>query len=377
MITGDRRAKRGWSGAARKSVIATAVMALLVELIFAWAHWKNREEVERSSRLLREFRLAQVDLGRGFLEFSMGRDPAAPFSAQGGHAMLTQALNAFEASASQLGSGGETEIEAFRRTLATFRGLLTDPDQSWNRDGRLSVALRVAHADLERQVTRVEGLLANARAEMSAQVNRLFVYAHSFMFAALTAIVALASLGAMRERKAIAGGEEQAKARRESENRFRNIFLNAPVAMALDDGLGGMFARNSLFDQLFGYSEHDLPDLEAWWRLAYPDPGYRSDAQRRWREAHERARRDGPLVQAGEFRIRCKDGSDRMVWISAIIMDAGLVISFVDVTELRNAESRLRLWAEAFEHARVGVCIVNARDNTITAANPAFARMRG
>jgi len=370
-------AKRDRRWTARNSVIATALLALLVEILFGWAHWNSRKEIERSSGLLREFRLAQVDLGRGFLEFSIGRDPASPFSAQGGHALLTQALETFEYSASQLASGGEAEIAAFRSSLATFRSLLADPSQSWSRDGRLSVALRVAHADLERQVARVEGLLANDRAEMSAQVNRLFVYAHSFIFAVLTAIVTLSSLGAMRERKALAGQEEQAKARGESESRFRNIFLNAPVAMVIDDGHGGVFARNSLFEQIFGYSEHDLPDQEAWWRLAYPDPVYRMEAKSRWREAFEKVQSDGSLMQAGEFRVTCKDGSERIVWISAIIMNAGLIISFVDVTEQRKAESRLRLWAEAFEHARVGVYIVNARDNTIVAANPAFATMRG
>ena len=369
--------KRGRGSTARKSVIAAAVLALLVEVLFGWAHWENRKELERSSRLLREFRLAQVDLGRGFLEFSLGRDTDGPFSAKGGHALLRQALNAFEASAAQLASGGETEIAAFRKSLATFRNLLTDPNLSWGGDGRLPVALRVSHADLERQVARVEELLANESAETSSQVERLFVYAHSFSLLAFVAIVVLMLLVAVRERTALAGREEQAQARRESESRFRNIFLNAPVAMVLDEGDGGGFDRNSLFEQLFGYSEYDLPDIDTWWRLAYPDPDYRREAQIRWREALEKARPAGTLVRAGEFRITCKDGSERMVWISAIIMDAGQIISFVDVTEQRNAESRLRLWAEAFEHARVGVYIVNARDNTITAANPAFAHMRG
>ncbi len=366
---------RGWT--ARKSVIATALLALLIEILFGWAHWNNREEMESSSLLLREFRLAQVDLGRGFLEFSMGRDPAGPFSAQGGHALLTQALNIFEASAARLASGGEAEIAGFRRTLATFRSLLADPDQSWGRNGRVSVALRVAHADLERQVASVAEVLSDERTKASKQVDRLFIYAHTFSFMAFAAIIALMSLVAVRERTALAEREEQAKARRESESRFRNIFLNAPVAMVLEDGHGGFFARNTLFEQLFGYSERDLPDIEAWWLLAYPVPDDRMEAQSRWRKALESARSDGSLVQAGEFRIACKDGSERMVWISAIIMDAGLVISFVDVTEQRKAESRLRLWAEAFEHARVGVYIVDARNNTIAAANPAFASLRG
>lgn len=44
---------------------------------------------------------------------------------------------------------------------------------------------------------------------------------------------------------------------------------------------------------------------------------------------------------------------------------------------LLHSEARLRLWAEAFERADLGVAISDARTDTLVAVNPAFARTRG
>ncbi|WP_295426729.1 histidine kinase dimerization/phospho-acceptor domain-containing protein [uncultured Thiodictyon sp.] len=54
----------------------------------------------------------------------------------------------------------------------------------------------------------------------------------------------------------------------------------------------------------------------------------------------------------------------------------GLLATFVDVTEQRQTQARLRLWAETFDQAQVGLAIADARSNTFVAVNPAFARER-
>jgi PAS domain S-box-containing protein len=71
------------------------------------------------------------------------------------------------------------------------------------------------------------------------------------------------------------------------------------------------------------------------------------------------------------------DGVVRTVRISGIFLGEGVLSSFVDLTPLRQAETQLRLWVEVFEHAELGLIIVDARTNTVTAVNPAFARQRG
>src|SRR5690606_34807153 len=47
----------------------------------------------------------------------------------------------------------------------------------------------------------------------------------------------------------------------------------------LDDDI--QFANSACLD-LFGWTSRDLATPDDWWRLAYPDPQYRSYAKSRW-----------------------------------------------------------------------------------------------
>lgn len=358
-------------------VIATAVLALIFMFLFGWALLETRADVERSARRLHEFRLAQIDLAKGFLTFALSGDPSSTFRAQDGHSLLSQALRTFEETAEKLSSGGMEEIAAFRGRIQEFQSLLAESGHNMGRDDRLSVTLRIAHTDLERQVIKVEELMTRSSQDLSARVFRLVAYTLCSSGVALAAIVGLVSLAAIKERRARFEAEMEISARRESDARFSKIFINAPVAMLLVDTHGIIRARNSRFQQIFGYSDLEIPDLDAWWPLAYPDSDYRREVQQLWQEALNNSRKDEVLVKGGEFRVVCKDGAERYVLVSAILMDEGVLITLVDFTEQRQAESQLRLWAEAFEHARIGVYIVNAKDDTVVVANPAFASLRG
>lgn len=185
-------------------------------------------------------------------------------------------------------------------------------------------------------------------------------------------VAEIAEIGVAKERLDAASAEL-----RESEERFRRLFFDAPVPMGQVGKDGFVLARNERFTQLFGYDIEDIPTIDAWWLQAYPDPGYRAQVMARWDAAVERAVECGSDIKAGEFRVTCKDGSECFVQISGIVMDGGALSTFFDVTELRRAEEQLHLWAEAFEHAQLGLAIVDARSNDVITVNPAFARMRG
>ena len=162
-----------------------------------------------------------------------------------------------------------------------------------------------------------------------------------------------------------------------SEDRFRKLYQDAPVAMGQVGKDGMILSQNSRFEQLFGYTLADMPTIDHWWRLAYPDPARRRQARDRWSVAMDTALAQGTDVRAGEYPIVCKDGSERFVQITGIVLEDGVLSTFFDVTEQRRAEARLRLWAEVFEHAQLDLVISDARSNTIVAASPAFARRRG
>lgn len=171
---------------------------------------------------------------------------------------------------------------------------------------------------------------------------------------------------------------EQANAAlQNSEERFRLLFNDAPVAMGYANQQGVIVAQNARFVQLFGYTHAELPTFADWWPRAYPDPAYRALAQQQWQAALAQSQNISEAFDAGCYRITCKNGDERWVHIFSIQMPDGLLTAFLDETEQRQTEERLRLWVESFAQAELGLVLTDARENTIVAANPAFARQRG
>jgi PAS domain S-box-containing protein len=163
-----------------------------------------------------------------------------------------------------------------------------------------------------------------------------------------------------------------------SEERFRQLFDNAPVAMALIGRDGAILARNHRVERLFGYNADEIPTLAAWRQRAFPDPDIGARAQAAWNAALSGTGGGQALLDSGEeYRMTCKNGAERIVAATSIALPEGLLLALLDVTARRQAESRLRLWAESFEQARLGLVIADARSNTVIAVNPAFARQRG
>ncbi len=157
-----------------------------------------------------------------------------------------------------------------------------------------------------------------------------------------------------------------------SEARFRQLFDQTPLPLVLVGPDGRVLALNSRFQQVLGYMPADLPDSAAWFRQAYPDPAVRVRAQATWAAASS-----GGDIGPREYRVTTRDGDERDMLISTVLLPEGTLAIFNDVTGQRRDEARLRLWGEAFAHAQVGVAISDARRNVFITVNPAFAQERG
>ena len=85
----------------------------------------------------------------------------------------------------------------------------------------------------------------------------------------------------------------------------------------------------------------------------------------------------------GEARYRRKDGSIVEVHAAANLVqgEAGepicFFVSFVDLTEWKRLDAERRLWADAFEHASIGIGVTEAATGRQIAVNPAYAAMHG
>jgi PAS domain S-box-containing protein len=91
---------------------------------------------------------------------------------------------------------------------------------------------------------------------------------------------------------------------------------------------------------LFG---HTAPTASEWYQIAYPDPDYRREVVGRWKPALEIARRQSPwAVNTGEYRVTCRDGSERICELYAAFIADYLIVTLSDITERKRAETTAR-----------------------------------
>lgn len=141
----------------------------------------------------------------------------------------------------------------------------------------------------------------------------------------------------------------------QSAERERQLVRNAPVAMIVSNRkTQEIELANERFIRLFGYKLEDIPGVEDWWPVAYPDESYREAVKAEWAVLTERILDEPERTERMEARVRCKDGTSRDIEFHLSAFGDAFLVSFVDLTErkraeqaLRESEERLRLAAQA------------------------------
>ena len=87
-----------------------------------------------------------------------------------------------------------------------------------------------------------------------------------------------------------------------SEDNLRRLIERNPVAMAVVDKSGKFIFLNNRFIATFGYTIEDMPTVDHWWPLAYPDEHYRQKVVDSWKAAAIKAIKDKkePELRNGE-----------------------------------------------------------------------------
>lgn len=129
------------------------------------------------------------------------------------------------------------------------------------------------------------------------------------------------------------GGEMRSLA-----EKLDGIVENSPIAMSIFDANGRVQRLNRKFTELFGYTIEEVPTVDDWFPLAYPDSTYRERLRKLWHDQIDAYMRTGQPFNPVEAAVRCKDGSEKIiVFYFESIGDVGIT-TFTDVTERKTAE---------------------------------------
>ncbi|UZP65811.1 transporter substrate-binding domain-containing protein [Desulfovibrio mangrovi] len=177
------------------------------------------------------------------------------------------------------------------------------------------------------------------RRSFKQKLLRIFL----FFFVPLLLLLAFFLLWTWSLRKAV---RERTEALLESREHFKTLVESCPLGMALVSASGKVLYLNSEFSRMAGYTIEDIPDVEAWWQLAYPDKIYRNRVKGAWKSMLTDNSND--LLQAGnnrEWLVTTKSGVVRDVEFRYRRLGADMLVIMADVTE-RNRTADLLVQSE-------------------------------
>lgn len=143
---------------------------------------------------------------------------------------------------------------------------------------------------------------------------------------------------------------------------LRDLLEQLPIAISVCSLASGgrVLFSNAQFLDCFGYTPEEIGTVEAWARLAYPDPAYRAAAVAWWEAGVAKAAVSQGWVTSRELRVTRKDGVERDVSISAKVQDDILIASFVDITERKQANQQIQALNASLEQRVAELSAVNA-----------------
>jgi PAS domain S-box-containing protein len=117
---------------------------------------------------------------------------------------------------------------------------------------------------------------------------------------------------------------------------IKTLLNLCPVPMVIISEDDKALFVNESFTRLLGFDIDDIPDVNHWFALAYPnDEAYRKDRERSWREASSQFQKEIDFTAGGrQANVTCKDGCVRIVEIFGANMGGkNNLIVLVDITE--------------------------------------------
>ncbi|MFO7829506.1 MAG: response regulator, partial [Bacteroidales bacterium] len=132
--------------------------------------------------------------------------------------------------------------------------------------------------------------------------------------------------------------EESNKALEKSEERLKRIIDLSPIPIVVKDLDDNTVIINDQFKRVFGYTIEDIPNIEAWYKLAYPDPAYREKHRKEWDSRIVNVVENKTVMEPIETIVRCKDGTDKVVQLQSSSVGDNIIAILNDLTKIRSLE---------------------------------------
>ena len=136
--------------------------------------------------------------------------------------------------------------------------------------------------------------------------------------------------------------KEAEESLKQSKDCFQLIAELAPVGIVIYDNDQNTIYINQKFTDLFGYTLKDLPTVDEWWPLAYPDETQRKRIRQEWNTAVEMAIKTQSEIRPMEYQVTCKNGTLRDIEFRMASRGNFNVVTFTDVKERKEAERALK-----------------------------------
>jgi PAS domain S-box-containing protein len=161
--------------------------------------------------------------------------------------------------------------------------------------------------------------------------------------------------------------------RKQMEEKLRNdqqelhaIMDASPVAVSWSDQQGNIKYTNRKFQEIFGYTVEEIPNIDVWLLLAYPSPAYREQVLSLI-NLHIEALAQGKEPNPSELAVVCKDGSIRHVLQTMLFTSNRILVIYYDITEQKRKDQQLHQTLDSLRKAvgttiQVLVSAVESRD---------------
>lgn len=141
---------------------------------------------------------------------------------------------------------------------------------------------------------------------------------------------------------------------RDSRAHLQALLDSAPIGIGWSNADGNVEYINDKFTEMFGYTLEDIPTVEHWYHLAYPDKAFRSEVIDVWSNQVSIAKKTGSKPPALEVPVVTKDGKIRHVIIAVSWVGNHRLVNFSDINDRWLAEQRNRMRNSTLEMIATG-----------------------